>query len=117
MKNSRIILIILMTILIHSCTNDPKKEIIGKWARIEKGVPIYEFFEDGSINIFNGTSPSNGLAYGAIYEFPAEDSIRITSELNLLLDFEPYTEKFHFQRGNLIFTTTDGNQIVFERIN
>ncbi|MCD4760411.1 hypothetical protein K8R42_00760 [bacterium] len=117
MKYLKTILALSLIIVSISCTNDPKKELIGKWAEVENGIPILEFLTENIVEITSGPSLEECITLRAVYEFPAEDSIKIINEIQIQYNIEPSADKYYFKRGKLIFITQEGKTHIYKRVN
>lgn len=99
MKRLAISILIIGALLaiLSGCGQSPNKQILGKWS--DGSGSTMEFFEDGTVNIFNPTSsfPNSGGKWKIL-----EDG-RLKIDMSFLGISQSFVSNIKFEKGEMIW--------------
>ena len=104
---SRIVLIVLCFTLISVTACSSKDQIIGKWQEVGTGTEPYEFLDDGTILLQDGTNSG---------KWSRLDDGRLKMEFPMSGTNQTLVCKTEFKGDSLTLTNSDGQAFTFERV-
>lgn len=108
-KPVKLLAIVIMLILLISCSISLEKQIIGEWHEID-GTEIIELFKDGSI-----TLNSRYLRVNGIYKFAEKDKISVEFNTEGALK-GPFVAQVSIIDNKLTWVMPDGKVSSYKRL-
>ena len=106
MKTLITITLAFSLLLLSACTDSPEKQIIGKWKEIEKPASKVEFYDDGTLVVYNESNP---IILNGTWAF-LEDG-RLKTEMSMMGIQSVETVTVTFEGDNM--TTVGDKQKVY----